>query len=103
MKTFATCQAERSRSLFLRELLPFDSAQDDISPRFLTIWLDREAVNNAGGMQDIIFDGATVVLKPNIVSIWAHTTPQYYLPAEANGQVTDWRLIADCRGLTVEG
>lgn len=51
----------------------------------------REAVAMAGGLEDIVSDGDVVVLKPNMVS---HDAPNETLPLEANGMITDWRVVA---------
>lgn len=51
----------------------------------------RAAVDLAGGLSGIISDGNTVVLKPNIV------TDNFLgeaISTEANGMVTDWRVVA---------
>lgn len=55
----------------------------------------REAVELAGGFPDLIFDGATVVIKPNLVNWTDYTRPGWGgepLPPEANGVTTDWRV-----------
>lgn len=55
----------------------------------------REAVELAGGFSDLIFDGATVVIKPNLVNWTDYTRPGWGgepLPTEANGVTTDWRV-----------
>ena len=51
----------------------------------------REAVALAGGLEGIISDGNTVVLKPNIVVNHFMGNP---IPTEANGMVTDWRMVS---------
>jgi uncharacterized protein (DUF362 family) len=51
----------------------------------------REAVREAGGLDDIIDDGDTVVLKPNIV---LYDYRGLALSNTANGMVTDWRIVA---------
>lgn len=51
----------------------------------------RKAVEMAGGLKDIISDGDTIVLKPNIVF---YDYRGNALPVEANGMVTDWRVVA---------
>jgi len=51
----------------------------------------REAVDLAGGLGDLVSDGHSVVLKPNIVLsnfLGSEISP------EANGMVTDWRVVA---------
>ncbi|NLY88185.1 MAG: DUF362 domain-containing protein [Firmicutes bacterium] len=55
----------------------------------------REAVELAGGFSDLIFDGATVVIKPNLVNWTDYTRPGWGgepLPTEVNGVTTDWRV-----------
>ena len=55
----------------------------------------REAVALAGGLEGIVNDGDTVVLKPNIVTIRCNTLPGWNgrrLPAEVNGNSTDYRV-----------
>ncbi|NLZ43796.1 MAG: hypothetical protein GX894_02970, partial [Clostridia bacterium] len=55
----------------------------------------REAVELAGGFSDLIFDGATVVIKPNLVNWTDYTRPGWGgepLSPEANGVTTDWRV-----------
>ena len=57
--------------------------------------LIREAVELAGGLGDIIKDGDTVVLKPNLVNHTDYTLPGWRgrrLATEANGNCTDWRV-----------
>ena len=51
----------------------------------------REAVKLAGGFEEMISDGNTVVLKPNIVVNNFMGNP---ISPEANGMVTDWRVLA---------
>lgn len=51
----------------------------------------RDAVEMAGGLSEIITDGNTVVLKPNIVVDNFMGNP---IPTEANGMVTDWRVVS---------
>jgi uncharacterized protein (DUF362 family) len=51
----------------------------------------RTAVGMAGGLEGIITDGNTVVLKPNIVVYDFKGNP---ISAEANGMVTDWRVVS---------
>ncbi len=56
--------------------------------------LIREAVRLAGGLEDIIKDGDTVVLKPNLVQAIDHTGPMYSgkaLNKEVNGITTSYR------------
>ncbi len=47
----------------------------------------REAVSLAGGLNDIVRDGMTVMLKPNLVNYFD------YRPVELNGVTTDHRFI----------
>lgn len=47
----------------------------------------REAVNMAGGLQHLISDGKTVMLKPNLVNDYANRTIQ------VNGATTDYRVV----------
>ena len=54
--------------------------------------LVREAVELAGGLSDLIADGDTVVLKPNLVSPYEETRESQRLPQEGNGITTDWRV-----------
>jgi len=54
--------------------------------------LVAEAVQYAGGLEDIIDDGDIVVLKPNLVCLWINSTGEQ-LPPDANGITTDWRVI----------
>jgi uncharacterized protein (DUF362 family) len=78
-----------------------DLTQEDITK------LVREAVELAGGMDDIITDGDTVVLKPNFMSITDTSgsllsalgkiagdphAPENLLPKEVNGVTTDYRV-----------
>ena len=51
----------------------------------------RQAVAMAGGLEDIVSDGNTVVLKPNIVVDNFLGQP---VSPEANGMLTDWRVVA---------
>src|SRR5690606_23854121 len=54
----------------------------------------REAVELAGGFSDLIFDGATVVIKPNRVNWTDYTKPGWGgepLPAEDNCVTPDGR------------
>ncbi|MCL1877723.1 MAG: DUF362 domain-containing protein, partial [Defluviitaleaceae bacterium] len=57
--------------------------------------LVREAVALAGGLEGIVSDGDTVVLKPNLVTARCNTLPGWqgrWLPPEANGNSTDYRV-----------
>jgi uncharacterized protein (DUF362 family) len=51
----------------------------------------RQAVDLAGGLQDIIQDGQTVVLKPNLYGKVYQVNGEPLAP-EASGLVTDWRV-----------
>ena len=54
-----------------------------------------EAVELAGGLECIVKDGDTVVLKPNLVTMNDATLPGWRgkpLAPEANGNCTDWRV-----------
>ena len=53
--------------------------------------LVKQAVDLAGGLGDILKDGQTVVLKPNIYGRVYAVNDQPMQP-EANGLVTDWRV-----------
>ena len=50
-----------------------------------------EAVKLAGGLEGIVKDGNTVVLKPNLMTLYINSTGQK-LPPEINGVTTDWRV-----------
>ena len=55
----------------------------------------NEAVELAGGFSDLVKDGSTVVIKPNLVTMNDYCLPNWQgrpLAAEANGTTTDWRL-----------
>jgi len=57
--------------------------------------LIREAVELAGGLGDVVKDGDTVVLKPNLVNKIDYCLPGWRgrpLAVENNGVVTDWRV-----------
>ena len=57
--------------------------------------LVREAVELAGGLEGIVKDGDTVVLKPNLVNMRDYCLPGWsgrLLEPEANGACTDWRV-----------
>jgi uncharacterized protein (DUF362 family) len=51
----------------------------------------EEAVELAGGLDDLIGDGDVVVLKPNLVCLWINSTGEQ-LPPDVNGITTDWRV-----------
>jgi uncharacterized protein (DUF362 family) len=51
----------------------------------------EEAVQLAGGLDDLIHDGDVVVLKPNLVCLWINSTGEQ-LPPNVNGITTDWRV-----------
>ena len=52
----------------------------------------EQAVESAGGLEDIISDGDVVVLKPNLVCLWINSTGEQ-LPPDVNGITTDWRVV----------
>lgn len=54
--------------------------------------LVSRAIESAGGFDDIIEDGYTVVLKPNLISAYDMTNNSRNLPPEANGMTTDYRV-----------
>ena len=57
--------------------------------------LIREAIELAGGLDNIVKDGYTVVLKPNLVNMRDYCLPGWngrMLNPEANGNCTDWRV-----------
>ncbi|HHV58743.1 MAG TPA: hypothetical protein GXX49_00305 [Clostridiaceae bacterium] len=53
----------------------------------------RNAVNLAGGLKDIVKDGQTVVIKPNLVQKHNDVTGELFAK-EMNGITTDWRVTA---------
>lgn len=56
----------------------------------------RQAIELAGGLDDLIHDGQTVVLKPNLLtfrSLPYDNQPSVNLAPGANGIVTDYRII----------
>jgi uncharacterized protein (DUF362 family) len=61
----------------------------------------REAVELAGGLQDLVRDGDLVVLKPNLVCLWINSTGEQ-LPPDVNGITTDWRITRAVSGLVRE-
>ena len=50
-----------------------------------------EAVKLAGGLEGIVKDGNTVVLKPNLMTLYINSTGQKLKP-DINGVTTDWRV-----------
>jgi len=64
--------------------------------------LVRTAVERAGGFGDLIDDGDTVVLKPNLISDCDMTNLSRDLPQEVNGMTTDWRVAQAVVELTRE-
>lgn len=55
----------------------------------------RDAVAMAGGLESIVSDGDVVILKPNLVTMRCNTLPGWQgrrLPAEVNGNSTDYRV-----------
>ncbi|MFC2135374.1 DUF362 domain-containing protein [Bacteroidota bacterium] len=55
--------------------------------------LVRQAVELAGGFEELITDGDVVILKPNLVSDYEETLSPQTLPPEVNGMTTDYRLV----------
>ena len=53
--------------------------------------LVRQAVALSGGLEGIVFNGATVVLKPNLVQMRVDSTREL-LDQEVNGVTADWRV-----------
>jgi uncharacterized protein (DUF362 family) len=53
----------------------------------------RNAVDYAGGLDNIIENGNTVILKPNLVAVQVSTVSREFLTPGANGVVTDYRII----------
>lgn len=53
----------------------------------------REAIVRAGGLEDIISDGDTVILKPNLVVSVDGTAAAQQLNPEVNGITTDYRVM----------
>jgi len=51
----------------------------------------NKAIDFAGGFENVVHDGDTVVLKPNIMCLWVRSTGEKLHP-EANGVTTDWRV-----------
>ena len=51
------------------------------------------AIDRAGGLESIVNDGDTVVLKPNLIASQDFTFFERPLPPEANGIATDHRVI----------
>ena len=51
----------------------------------------EQAVELAGGLEDLIRDGDVVVLKPNLMCLWINSTGEQ-LPPNVNGITTDWRV-----------
>ncbi len=52
-----------------------------------------EAIEKAGGLEDIISDGDTVILKPNLVCSWDGSANPAPLDPEVNGITTDYRVV----------
>jgi len=52
----------------------------------------KEAIDKSGGLENIIKDGNTVVLKPNLISDYCYADNKKVAPG-ANGMVTDYRVI----------
>jgi len=56
--------------------------------------LTREAIDLAGGLDDIVKTGDVVVIKPNIITtIWNWGVTGSSVPQLVNGVCTDWRVI----------
>ncbi len=53
----------------------------------------REAVEKAGGLESVVSDGDTVILKPNLISFKDFTASEDTLQPEVNGIATDYRVI----------
>jgi hypothetical protein len=53
----------------------------------------NEAIDRAGGLEDVIADGDKVVLKPNVIASQDFTASRRQLNPEANGIATDYRVI----------
>ncbi len=53
----------------------------------------REAVARAGGLEGVVSDGDTVVLKPNLISFKDFSAAEEILVPEVNGIATDYRVI----------
>jgi uncharacterized protein (DUF362 family) len=53
----------------------------------------NEAVESAGGLESIVGDGDTVVLKPNLISFKDFSAAEEILVPEVNGIATDYRVI----------
>lgn len=54
--------------------------------------LIADAVEMAGGFENLIHDGDVVMLKPNLISDYDMTNDPHDLPPEVNGMTTDWRV-----------
>ena len=61
----------------------------------------RQAVEMAGGLDDLIHDGDVVVIKPNLVNAHQEGETQPLRP-EVNGVTTDYRVIQSVIGLVRE-
>jgi uncharacterized protein (DUF362 family) len=53
----------------------------------------REAVDQAGGLEGVVSDGDTVILKPNLISFKDFSASEDTLEPEVNGIATDYRVI----------
>jgi uncharacterized protein (DUF362 family) len=53
----------------------------------------NQAIERAGGLEDVIEDGDKVVLKPNVIASQDFTASRRQLNPEANGIATDYRVI----------
>jgi uncharacterized protein (DUF362 family) len=52
-----------------------------------------DAVEKAGGLESVVSDGDTVILKPNLISFKDFTASEDTLNPEVNGIATDYRVI----------
>jgi uncharacterized protein (DUF362 family) len=76
------CVSVVQSSKFLAEDITFEDIKN----------LIRNAVQKAGGLEFIIQDGDTVILKPNLITSYDQTNLSRDLPPEVNGMTTDWRV-----------
>ncbi|MBD3287814.1 DUF362 domain-containing protein [candidate division KSB1 bacterium] len=51
----------------------------------------HQAIEYAGGFENLIHNNDIVVLKPNIMCLWINSTGQKLIP-DANGVTADWRV-----------
>jgi uncharacterized protein (DUF362 family) len=52
-----------------------------------------EAIDKAGGLESVVSDGDTVILKPNLISFKDFSASEDTLNPEVNGIATDYRVI----------